>query len=208
MMSANAVMEAWDRTSMPAISAGYARYDIARSARFKRPSAIEHTSTGVMTLFTGDSSTPHRQSLVPSGYVVVPTIAVGMLYWEGPETFNEIASTTPRDRLIGRLRGYKLLSPNWNGYGGQRPSSNAVEDCINFLRSLDSSCVLPKPMVGGDGEVGIFWETDAFYIEVSFRGNDCLEYLVSVDGKDIEGIGPLDPLVPELAESLAHISCL
>lgn len=60
-------------------------------------------------------------------------------------------------------------------------------------------------MVGGDGEVGVFWETDTFYIEVGFRGDDYFEYLVSVDGQDMEGFGLLGQTVPELAENLNRI---
>ena len=209
MMFADGVLEARGRTLPSSMCSIRAENDAVRSTEFKRPSAIEFMSTGLMTLFTVEDSALPAQSLVVPRYVSVRTIAVDALRWaeKKPGTFNEMVATTPLDRLIGRLRGYKLLGPNWNGYGGQHPSSDAVEDCVDFLRSLNPSGVMPKPMVAGDGEVGVFWETDALYIEVSFRGDDFFEYLVSLDGNDVEGTSPLGQTVPALADNLTRIPC-
>ena len=182
-------------------------HEVIRLAKFKRPSTVEYIPLDLVTLFIGgdSASKPFPPSLPVT--VSVPTFG-GVQYWENSNTFNEIVSTRPLDRLLGRLRGYKLLDQNWNGYGGQRPSSVAVEDCIDFLRGLESSYILPKPMVGGDGEVGVFWEMENAYIEVGFRGKGFFEYLVSINGKDVEGVGLSNQIPRDLIDGLTHIQHL
>lgn len=96
------------------------------------------------------------------------------------------AETRPLDRVLGRLREYKFLESNWNGYGGLPPTPKAVEECINFLVGINPE-VLPEPMIGGTGEVGLFWDSDSVKIEAGFMGNGRFGYLVMfTDGRSIE----------------------
>jgi len=123
------------------------------------------------------------------------------------KTSREAQATLPMDKVIGRLRSYKELGANWNGYGGQPPSGRAVEDAVNFLRMLGHIPKLPKTMVGGSGEVGLFWETLKTYVEVGFRGDGTFGFLVDpADGAAVEEEGlPIAFPQGALAEGLAAV---
>jgi hypothetical protein len=122
-------------------------------------------------------------------------------------TYREVLATRPDDRVFGKLRNYKQLSANWNGYGGNRPTDDAVEQCIDFLRSL-GDISLPTPMVSGSGEVGLFWERAGTTIELGFKGDREYGYLVELpDGrwKEEEHV-PIHEIRPLLQEALVAIA--
>lgn len=127
---------------------------------------------------------------------------------QGPaRTYREALATRPSDRLVGRLRNYKQLSHNWNGYDGDPPPDGAVEQCVDFLRSL-GDILLPTPMVSGSGEVGLFWEREGVTIELGFKGKDKYGYLVELpDGRCEEDEDvPVSEIRPVLREALAALT--
>jgi hypothetical protein len=148
-----------------------------------------------------------RREQCGDGYQTPQTAVPVDVVTDTNRTYQEAQATLPIDRVIGRLRSYKGLEPNWNGYGGQQPSGTAVEDAVEFLRMVGPVHKLPKTMVGGSGEVGLFWETSETYIEVGFRGDGTLGFLVDpADGDAVEAEG-LPVAFPRglLAQALAAI---
>ena len=116
----------------------------------------------------------------------------------------------PVDRVVGHLRTFKFLQRNWNGYEGVPPSDRAVEDCVHFLKQLMTR-VLPDPMVGGDGEVGLFWENSEYAVEVGFMGDGHYSYCVmkAEDQSSFEDEGVnLDDLPEELETGLDRTAYL
>ena len=111
---------------------------------------------------------------------------------------------------VDRLRGFLTLPSNWNGYEGVPPTLRAVEDCIIALRVLEQAVggfvLQPTPTVGGDGEVGLFWEALGITIELGCRGDGrygCLVQTASRGWYEVEGalLGDILPaMMPALDE--------
>jgi len=79
------------------------------------------------------------------------------------------------------------LSPGWDGYDGQAPSAGAVFEAQAFLKALPSSVRLAKPMIAGDGEVGLYWDEPGLYLEIGFRGDGRLSWYGEKDGQTYTG---------------------
>lgn len=47
----------------------------------------------------------------------------------------------------------------------------AVSDAVAFLDLLPGFFPIPTPMVGEDGSLGLFWDTDEFYADIEFHGD-------------------------------------
>lgn len=111
----------------------------------------------------------------------------------GPATFIDTTNINENrfKPIIDRLRSFKNLQPNWNGYDAVVPTDDAVEQCISFLQDIWKTVSVPTPMVSGQGEVGLLWEkADGTMAEVGFLGDDHYGYLaVFPDGQSDEGEG-------------------
>jgi len=73
-------------------------------------------------------------------------------------------------KIERELESYLQLEDGWDGYGGEAPSKDSVFAAIGFLKKVkESGYKLPKPMVSGDGEVGLYWDYADCYIDVGFE---------------------------------------
>lgn len=104
---------------------------------------------------------------------------------------------------VKTLESYKELNPNWDGYDAIKPNPIIIDRAISFLVALKCYNVeLPKPMIAGSGEVGLYWRLDKTYIEVGFdETGNCL----FIDSKpDLFGIDDFDEtIIPkELLEKI------
>ncbi|MBP0018953.1 MAG: hypothetical protein J7647_15570 [Cyanobacteria bacterium SBLK] len=84
--------------------------------------------------------------------------------------------------LIKTLNTYLTLPNDWDGYDGVAPTTQTIQDCIFFVKQLPQSIKVPKPMIGGSGTVGLYWEKDDIYAEVCFEGDSTFWYY-GTDGK-------------------------
>lgn len=78
--------------------------------------------------------------------------------------------------LYEELLSYKKLSEGWDGYDGLPPLEQTIDDAIRLIDhmtvALDhASLPLPKPSLGGDGELVLYWRFEKFYAEVSLLGD-------------------------------------
>jgi len=78
--------------------------------------------------------------------------------------------------LTRQLRDYPKLENDWDGYGGVPPKQQTVEEVVSFLSKLPDSVSLPKPMLGGEGVVGLYWDKQNTYADVCFEGNGTFWY--------------------------------
>ena len=81
-------------------------------------------------------------------------------------------------KIINELNSYKELEGDWDGYGGKAPLKEVVDSVINFLEKLNRISS-PNPMLSGTGNVGCYWETDEYYIQIVFAKKDIYSFYVS-----------------------------
>lgn len=86
-------------------------------------------------------------------------------------TINESPNARQRSAIERNLIKFKYLKPNWDGYDGSPPKDGAVFDAVEFLRRLPRNVKLPKEMVAGDGDVGLYWDDGKVFIELGFNGS-------------------------------------
>lgn len=95
-----------------------------------------------------------------------------------------VSNSCEAGNIEAQLRGYVNLKEDWDGYGGVAPDLDVIQSSIDFLnvwkRGVKSSP--PKPMLSGDGEVGLYWSKGKRYIEVSFESPNVYSFLVENDG--------------------------
>lgn len=92
------------------------------------------------------------------------------------------ASITPLNKLVGTLNGYGNLPEDWDGYGGVPPMSETVSDASNVVSLLPREVPLPKPMLSGNGNIGLYWKTDDLYLDIEFEGDGTFSYYAEKAG--------------------------
>jgi hypothetical protein len=85
--------------------------------------------------------------------------------------------------LEGELLDYLNLPNGWDGYEGVPPKRQTIGDAIRFVKKLPKSIPLPKPMLGGSGVVGLYWDKQDIYADVCFAGDGTFWYYA----KDAKG---------------------
>ncbi|WP_204103249.1 MULTISPECIES: hypothetical protein [Spirulina sp. CCY15215] len=80
------------------------------------------------------------------------------------------------NNLIKTISSYLDLPNDWDGYDGVVPTSQTIQDCIFLIKRLPKSIDIPKPMLGGSGTVGLYWEKDGLYAEICFEGDGTFWY--------------------------------
>jgi hypothetical protein len=147
------------------------------------------------------SSQGYKYSGVDAG----PFVTAGTLGAYSYVTEPEDAVVIDAARVYGILLSYLDVEEGWDGYRGKIPNRQAVLDAIEFLRLLPDGMPQSEPMLASDGEVGLFWNIDGYYIDIGFYGDGKLSFHFELpDGKEFgasyEGVAVL----PEELESVFH----
>lgn len=90
--------------------------------------------------------------------------------FETEEVVDFVPSSTHYD-LLNEIDRAALLADGWDGRDGIAPSRDAVESASVFVRMLPDTVDTPRPLIAGDGEVGVYWKRGKAYIEVGFCGD-------------------------------------
>jgi len=95
---------------------------------------------------------------------------------------------TNKQKLFFSLRSYRSFENDWDGYGGQIPSDQTIEDSIKFIKLLPTNVLLPYAGLSGDGEISLFWDKNKIFIDIGFRGNGQYSYYARLaNGKEYFG---------------------
>ena len=86
--------------------------------------------------------------------------------------------TTSRERLIGELRSWGLLTANWDGEGAAAPDARSRKEAVSFVRLLGEDDTLPEPMLHASGHAGLFWKDDSLYADLKFLGDGRVAYYI------------------------------
>lgn len=80
-----------------------------------------------------------------------------------------------RAAVKAELETYKLLSDGWDGEESVAPAPDDLRAAAELINGLPLGFPVPKPMIGSDGEVGLYWNTEKafadFVIEESGLGS-------------------------------------
>jgi len=138
-----------------------------------------------MALQTADPSWANTRIPMPShiaDYVANPPAPMDIStldYHRGESSLIDIENDrepTKKEKIAGAIISYRSLMNDWDGYGGNPPSNQAIVDSLLWLSLLPTKSPLPKPMLSGAGEVGLYWDTDGFYCDIGFFGDGTFSY--------------------------------
>ncbi len=125
--------------------------------------------------------------------------------------FHTWTRTSPAERdaksnLLFKIAEYCNLPENWDGYGGVAASLTTFYDAFHFLYRFPSTLPLPKPMIGGSGVIGLYWEGNGCYASIDFDGSGYYCYIAdSADEESGQDAVPVDSQLPQrLAEVIAE----
>jgi hypothetical protein len=83
------------------------------------------------------------------------------------------------DKKIKRLISYKKLPQNWDGYEALKPDKRIVDSAILLLKICKKNRFFsPTPMIGGDQEVGLYFQKNEYYIEFSITNRYRYDLLI------------------------------
>lgn len=100
--------------------------------------------------------------------------------------------TTLREKLVGELRRWSLLTANWDGEGAVPPIDLSLREAVSFVRLLDEGDILPEPMLHASGHAGLFWKEDNLYADIKFLGDGRVAYYIERQGDKHKGVLKFD----------------
>ena len=177
---------------------------VAPALYHEEGSIVDHSLTGRNQNRNKSQSRPFGSVTTLSAAIVAvagmsptsafPTEVQSSVHFQGQSEF----FVDERALLIDDLRQYEMLEPGWDGGANDvAPSRDAINEAIQFVENIPPFIVLPEAMVSNDGEVGLFWNNDDFYLDVGFRGcGECSFFgksgQIKVKGRgNTEKVGPV-----------------
>ncbi|MGH9906866.1 MAG: hypothetical protein ACRD8U_14945 [Pyrinomonadaceae bacterium] len=100
--------------------------------------------------------------------------------------------TTSREKLIGEIRSWGLLTANWDGEGAAAPAIRSLKEAVSFVRLVREADMLPDAMLHASGHAGLFWKDDGLYAELEFLGDGRVAYYIENQGDKHKGVLKFD----------------
>jgi len=110
--------------------------------------------------------------------------------------------------LLTQIADYLSLPDDWDGYGGKPANLATVMDTFDFLKRYPATFPAPKPMIGGSGVIGLYWESNGCYASIDFDGSGHYCYIADRPGDEWgeDRVPVADPLPQRLIEVIAEIA--
>lgn len=118
-------------------------------------------------------------------------------------TLSDARRSVEKSRLIAQVVAYQTLADDWDGYGGVPASLGAVADAVALLTAMPASLPLPKPMIAGNGVIGLYWEANDRYASIDFDGGG--DYCYIADRPDSEHGEDQVPVSQGLTQDLIEV---
>jgi hypothetical protein len=112
-----------------------------------------------------------KNTILPLMADVQPAITDKTLYQ--PEMMQLVNA---RELLKRETKAYSLFESGWEEDGNIPPSKIAMTQALTFIDSLPSRLPLPRPMLSANGELGLYWDLDGGYAELSFETNGQISF--------------------------------
>lgn len=82
---------------------------------------------------------------------------------------DKIKVLSGREQLKRETRAYFSLKPGWDGPDSVLPSSCSMETALRLIDCFPAQLPLPRPMLSFDGELGLYWDLEHGYAELSIE---------------------------------------
>lgn len=100
-----------------------------------------------------------------------------------------------RDKKIyafqSRLEEYRHLNPGWDGELGTCPEIEHVNNLSTLLEIVvRENLPVPDPAISSEGEVGLYWRKDGFFVEITIDDPGIYSYIAYTnEGAKVYGEG-------------------
>lgn len=80
-----------------------------------------------------------------------------------------IQALSGREQLKRETMAYFSLKPGWDGPDSVIPSLCSMETALQLIDYFPAQLPLPRPMLSFDGELGLYWDLEYGYAELSIE---------------------------------------
>ncbi len=103
-------------------------------------------------------------------------------------------------KVVSKISGFRNLAPNWDSYGAEKPSRNAIDNTVSFIRTIDAHEIpVYFSAPGTNGEIVVELRKGNYEAEVYFNANNSNEVLI-YEGDACISEGILDNLLHQILE--------
>lgn len=99
--------------------------------------------------------------------------------------------------VFAELLSYKDFRAGWDGEDSVAPSASDVDSAIEFVQMLRLILPLPGAMLDPNGEVGLYWNTDRSYADITFDRDGTISIYLRdrMTGMEsfLDALNPRDP---------------
>ncbi len=112
-----------------------------------------------------------KDTALPLMSGVIPTTTDRTLY--KPKSMQLVNA---RELLKRETKAYSLLEAGWDEDGSQPPSKIAMNKALFSIDAIPARLPLPRPMLSSNGELGLYWDLESGYAELSFETNGLVSF--------------------------------
>ncbi len=80
-----------------------------------------------------------------------------------------VPTISGREQLRRETKTYSSLKPEWDGPDSALPSVLSMDTALRLIDGVPSRLPLPRPMLSFDGELGLYWDLQHGYAELSIE---------------------------------------
>ena len=103
-------------------------------------------------------------------------------------------------KVVSKISGFRSLVDNWDTYGAEKPSGNAIANAVSFIRTIDAYEIpVYFSAPGTNGEIVVELRKGNYEAEVYFNADNSNEVLI-YEGDTCISEGILDNLLPQILE--------
>ena len=92
-----------------------------------------------------------------------------------------VPTLSAREQLKRETKAYSSLKPGWDGPGSAVPSELSMDVALRMIDGLPARLPLPRPMLSFNGELGLYWDLQLGYAELSVEPDGLISFF-SRDG--------------------------
>ena len=124
--------------------------------------------------------------------------------WNTSIVINIYSHTPPLSnaamKAASKILGFRNFADNWDSYGAEKPSENAIVNALSFIRVIDAHGIpVYFTAPGPNGEIVVELRKGNYEAEVYFNADNSNEILI-YEGDTCISEGMLDHLLPQILE--------
>lgn len=104
-----------------------------------------------------------------------------------------VPTLSMREQLKRETEAYSELKAGWDGPNSAVPSTLVIDLALQLIDGLPARLPLPRPMLSASGELGLYWDLELGYAELSVEPDGRISFFSrEMNGKERfdEGLTP------------------